>query len=256
MTVNISKQLLGMACIVAGAFIPLILCTLNWLPTGFDPADAAEFIHLTTPLLLTVMAITVLVNVRESSEARGRGETSLEQLPRNAATLLTGAVGMLLLFAYLIEATNSPSRISSTAALFVYAMTGTVLLMEAEGSQGPRSYRFSAQRVRPTSRRKPGEIHWGSYRRNLDGSEPRYYLSDAPEDTPLETLAYVGGSRWRIETEFETEKSDVGLDEYETRTWAGWHHHVALCLLAGAFLRRGNGRRRRFDPLPGRQLLH
>ena len=46
----------------------------------------------------------------------------------------------------------------------------------------------------------------------------------------------MGGSRWRIETEFETEKSDVGLDEYETRTWAGWHHHVALCLLGGAFL--------------------
>ena len=106
----------------------------------------------------------------------------------------------------------------------------------AEGSQGPRSYEFSAQQVRPTSRRKPGDIHWAIYRRNLDGSEPRYYLSNAPEDTPLETLAYVGGSRWRIETEFETEKSDVGLDEYETRTWAGWHHHVALCLLGGAFL--------------------
>ena len=106
----------------------------------------------------------------------------------------------------------------------------------AEGSQGPRSYEFSAQRVRPTSRRKPGDIHWAVYRRNLDGSEPRYYLSNAPEDTPLETLSYVGGSRWRIETEFETEKSDVGLDEYETRTWAGWHHHIAMCLLGGAFL--------------------
>ena len=106
----------------------------------------------------------------------------------------------------------------------------------AEGSQGPRSYQFSAQRVRSTSKRKPGEIHWAIYRRNRDGSEPRYYLSNAPEDTSLETLAYVGGSRWRIETEFETEKSDVGLDEYETRTWAGWHHHVALCLLGGAFL--------------------
>ena len=81
----------------------------------------------------------------------------------------------------------------------------------AQGSQGPRSYQFSAQRVRPTSRRKPGDIHWAIWRRNLDGSEPRYYLSNAPEDTPLETLAYVGGSRWRIETEFETEKSDVGL---------------------------------------------
>ena len=42
----------------------------------------------------------------------------------------------------------------------------------------------------------------------------------------------MGGSRWRV----ETEKSDVGVDEYETRTWAGWHHHIAMCLLAGAFL--------------------
>ena len=35
---------------------------------------------------------------------------------------------------------------------------------------------------------------------------------------------------------FETEKSDVGLGEYETRTWAGWHHHIPLCLLGRAFL--------------------
>ena len=106
----------------------------------------------------------------------------------------------------------------------------------AEGSQGPRTYRFSAQRVRVTRRRKPGEELWAVCRRNLDGSEPRYYLSNAPEDTPLETLAHVGGSRWRIETEFETEKSDVGLDEYETRTWSGWHRHMVMCLLGGAFL--------------------
>ena len=41
---------------------------------------------------------------------------------------------------------------------------------------------------------------------------PPWYWFTCPtpqEDTPLETLAYVGGSRWRIETEFETEKSDV-----------------------------------------------
>ena len=114
----------------------------------------------------------------------------------------------------------------------------------AQGSQGPRVYRFSAQWVRVTRRRKPGEVLWAVYRQNRDGSEPRYYLSNAPPDTSLETLAYVGGSRWRIETEFETEKSDVGLDEYETRIpyqvrgrlWAGWHHHIAMCLLAGAFL--------------------
>ena len=78
-------------------------------------------------------------------------------------------------------------------------------------------------------RRKPGEELWAKiWRRNLDGSEPRYYLSNAPEGTTLETLAYVGGSRWRIETEFETEKGDVGLDEYETRSWAGKAiYHIA-----------------------------
>ena len=93
-------------------------------------------------------------------------------------------------------------------------------------AQGPRTYRISAQRVRATKRRKPGEEIWAVYRRNLDGSEPRYYLSNAPEDTTWENLVYVGSSRWRIETEFETGKGYVGLDEYETRSWTGWHHHL------------------------------
>ena len=34
----------------------------------------------------------------------------------------------------------------------------------AQGSQGPRVYRFSAQRVRVTRRRKPGEVLWAVYR--------------------------------------------------------------------------------------------
>ena len=46
-------------------------------------------------------------------------------------------------------------------------------------------------------------------------SSQRYHLSNAPGDTPLETLAYVGGSRWRIEAEVETEKSDAGLETRE-----------------------------------------
>ena len=137
MTVNISKRLLGIACIFAGGFIPLTLCMLTLLPPRFDPLEADSFIQLTSLIPVTAMAITVLVNLRESSEARGLGGTSLEQLPRNAATLLTGAVGMLLLFTYLVKATSSAIQISPTAAFFVYAMTSIVLLMEAEGSQGP-----------------------------------------------------------------------------------------------------------------------
>ena len=63
----------------------------------------------------------------------------------------------------------------------------------AEGSQGPRSYQFSVQWVWVTRRRKPGEVVWAIWRCNLDGSEPRYYLSNASVDTPLDTLAYMGG---------------------------------------------------------------
>lgn len=106
----------------------------------------------------------------------------------------------------------------------------------AEGAQGPRTYRFAAERVRETRDGEPGQVLWLVYRENLDGSEPRYYFSNAPEETPLRTLARVAAARWPIETEFETEKSDIGLDEYEVRSWAGWHHHITMCLLASAFL--------------------
>ena len=47
MTVNISKHLLGIACIIAGALIPLILCMLTLLPTWFDPRGAARLIQFT-----------------------------------------------------------------------------------------------------------------------------------------------------------------------------------------------------------------
>jgi SRSO17 transposase len=106
----------------------------------------------------------------------------------------------------------------------------------AEGAQGPRTYRFAAERVRDSRDREPGVVVWLVHRRNLDGGEPRTYFSNAPEETPLSTLARVAAARWPIETELETNKSDVGLDEYEVRSWPGWNHHVTLCLLASAFL--------------------
>src|SRR5207244_4663607 len=31
-------------------------------------------------------------------------------------------------------------------------------------------------------------------------------------------------------------KGEVGMDEYQARTWQGWHHHMALSLMAVWFL--------------------
>jgi SRSO17 transposase len=105
-----------------------------------------------------------------------------------------------------------------------------------EGAQGPRVYRFAAERVRDSRDGRPGEVVWLVHRENLDGSEPRTYFSNAPETTPLSELSRVAAARWPIETELETNQSDIGLDEYEVRSWHGWNHHITLCLLASAFL--------------------
>jgi SRSO17 transposase len=109
-------------------------------------------------------------------------------------------------------------------------------LTVAEGAQGPRIHQFAAWRVWESRDGLPGRACWLVLRRNLDGSAAKSYLSNAPADTPLLRLAQVGAMRWPIETEFQTEKGETGLDEYEVRTWLGWHHHITMALLAGAFL--------------------
>jgi SRSO17 transposase len=39
-----------------------------------------------------------------------------------------------------------------------------------------------------------------------------------------------------IESSFKRGKGEVGMDEYQVRTWQGWHHHMALSLMALWFL--------------------
>ena len=74
-------------------------------------------------------------------------------------------------------------------------------------------------------------------RRSLAAPEEiAYYWVFAPRDTPLTTLVAVAGKRWTIEVCFESAKGEVGLDEYEVRSWHGWHRHITLSMLAHAFL--------------------
>ena len=46
----------------------------------------------------------------------------------------------------------------------------------------------------------------------------------------------VAGIRWAVEEGFQAAKSQTGLDHYQVRTWAGWHRHVTLAMLALALL--------------------
>lgn len=110
------------------------------------------------------------------------------------------------------------------------------IIMVAMGAQELRIYLFAVERVRDSRAKLPGIEVWLIHRKNLDGTEPRYYFSNASADTPGEKLAEIATVWWPIETEFETSKKDIGFDEYDVRSWRGWHHHITLCLLANAFL--------------------
>ena len=88
-----------------------------------------------------------------------------------------------------------------------------------------------------------------------DGSEPRahcwhlvatrelgspetikYFLSNAPAETPLERLVQMQRQRFWIERSFEDAKSESGMADYQVRGWLAWHHHMALVMMAMLFM--------------------
>jgi SRSO17 transposase len=108
-----------------------------------------------------------------------------------------------------------------------------------EGSQGPIVCEFAFLRVTESRGNLPGIELWLIIRRNLDDpSEVKYFFSNAPANTPLNEFVRISGMRWPIETIFEEAKGEVGLDQYEMRSWQGWHHHMLLVALAHHFLVR------------------
>jgi len=74
-------------------------------------------------------------------------------------------------------------------------------------------------------------------RRSLtDPDDMAYFFTNAPKRTTLKTIVRVAGSRWAIEECFEQAKQETGLNEYEVRSWIGWHRHITLSMLAHATL--------------------
>jgi len=105
----------------------------------------------------------------------------------------------------------------------------------AAGSKGPRRYAWAWVRINHDL--GPGWRRWLLARRSLDESgELAFYLAAGPARTTLTRLARTAGSRWSIEGGFEAAKQEVGLADYEVRSWTGWHRHITLALLAHAVL--------------------
>lgn len=66
--------------------------------------------------------------------------------------------------------------------------------------------------------------------------EIKYSLSNAPEATTPERLAYQQAQRFWVEQALRNAKSEAGLGDYQLRLWQGWHHHMAMVMLAMLFM--------------------
>jgi SRSO17 transposase len=73
-------------------------------------------------------------------------------------------------------------------------------------------------------------------RRSIDTGELAFYRCYNPAHSGFGELVHVAGARWPIEECFGSGKNEVGLDNYQVRTWNAWHRHITFAMLAQTFL--------------------
>ncbi|MFN2127798.1 MAG: IS701 family transposase [Anaerolineales bacterium] len=68
-------------------------------------------------------------------------------------------------------------------------------------------------------------------------SKIKYSFSNGGAGTyqPKE-YAYFQAQRYWVERTFDDSKNELGMSDYQTRKWIGWHHHQSLVMLASFFL--------------------
>jgi SRSO17 transposase len=110
------------------------------------------------------------------------------------------------------------------------------------GTKGPLNARFAAVRVRvadgpvnAAGTRLPGVELWliGEWR---DSGETKYYLSSLPKRTSLRRLAASVKARWSCEPVHQQLKQELGLGDFEGRSWTGLHRHALMTCIAFAYL--------------------
>jgi len=108
------------------------------------------------------------------------------------------------------------------------------LLSQSLGTKGERLFAWAILPV--VHQGIVDDRHFLVFRRCLDdASQVTSYLVFAPPATPLSTIVQAIGARWHIEEDLQATK-DLGLDQYEVRSYVGWYRHITLVLLAYAFL--------------------
>jgi SRSO17 transposase len=78
--------------------------------------------------------------------------------------------------------------------------------------------------------------YWLLWARNVRTGEEKYFVSNAPADTPLERLVRVAFRRWNVEHGFRLSKGELGFRHYEGQHYRGLMRHLTLCLVTLTFV--------------------
>jgi SRSO17 transposase len=106
-----------------------------------------------------------------------------------------------------------------------------------DGARGPLAVWVLTALVQTKQDRQPGPRERLVVLRSCERQSRTWYaLTNATGPVPRAELARVHGARHRVEELFEEGVGEVGLNHYEVRSWAGWHHHMTLSLVALWFL--------------------
>jgi SRSO17 transposase len=104
-----------------------------------------------------------------------------------------------------------------------------------EGTKGQRYYMWSRRKINSDS--PDGWERSIILRKNIkDQSDVSFYIVFTSDNITLESIVTAIGSRWTIEECFEMAKGEVGLDQYEVRSWTGWYRHITISMFALSFL--------------------
>jgi SRSO17 transposase len=84
----------------------------------------------------------------------------------------------------------------------------------------------------------------------LEPEKIKYFISNAPEHTSVETLLLVAFSRWKIERMFEDGKGELGMDHFEVRKFQSIRRHLILSCVSYLFLAEFHQEHRGEKPAP------
>jgi SRSO17 transposase len=110
-----------------------------------------------------------------------------------------------------------------------------------QGTKAPLSARFAARRVLPIAdegiARAEREVVWLLMEWENGEAQPgKYYFVTGRRHVRRRALVREVKQRWRTERTYEDLKGELGIDHFEGRRFAGWHHHISVALCCYAFI--------------------